>query len=102
MIIYRGATVLRVKWEGCPQGPQAWGFLEESRLWTLWQLRMSMRLDMTASRQCSFFASVEIEQHCYRLPAFNSHSAPTYSICPIVLRSGRLPGQMSSLPRRVW
>jgi hypothetical protein len=32
MIIYRGATVLRVKWEGCPQGPQAWGFLEESRL----------------------------------------------------------------------
>src|ERR1700704_3821074 len=50
----RAATVLVVKREGCPQGPQAVGFLERSRLWSCGQLCALKRRDMAASRQFSF------------------------------------------------
>ena len=50
------ATVLVVKWEGCPQGPQAVGLLERSRLWTCGQPCTLRRRDMAASRQFAFLA----------------------------------------------
>ena len=50
------APVLVVKWEGCPQGPQAVGFLERSRLWTCGQPCALRRRDMAASRQFAFLA----------------------------------------------
>jgi hypothetical protein len=46
----RAATVLEVKGEGCPQGPQIMGFLEGSRLWTCGQPCAPKRRDMAVSK----------------------------------------------------